>query len=85
VQGGSDTIVPPEVTQAVFSSSCINGGNIKFALLANISHSGSATATFPAVTDWLVALLAGKANVNSCTTALVARINDGSRRQESFK
>ena len=80
VQGGSDSIVRPEVTQAALSSSCMNGGNIKFILLANVSHSGSATAAFPAVTDWLVARLAGKANENSCTTALVARINDGSRR-----
>ncbi|MDE2385983.1 MAG: alpha/beta fold hydrolase [Alphaproteobacteria bacterium] len=80
VQGGADSVVRAEVTQSALSASCLKGVNVQFTMLDHQSHSGSAHAAFPAVTHWLDARLSGKPNANSCTSALVARINDGSRR-----
>jgi alpha-beta hydrolase superfamily lysophospholipase len=79
-QGSSDTVVRPEVTQAALSASCLGGANVRYINVQNASHSGSAKQAMPATISWLLARLAGKPNDNSCTPALVARLNDGSRR-----
>ncbi len=80
VQGSSDSIVHPEVTEAALSATCLAGGNVNYVSLSNRSHSGSAKDGIPKVTAWLIQRLNGVPNVNSCSSRLIAQIGDGSRR-----
>jgi dipeptidyl aminopeptidase/acylaminoacyl peptidase len=80
VQGTSDSIVHPEITDAAFSATCMAGGNVKYVTLTNRSHSGSAQDAFPLVTNWLSARLAGQPNDSSCRGPVIAQANDSSRR-----
>ena len=67
VQGGADTIIPPDVTARLAANLCAEGETVDLRVLRGIGHLATGQEAVPHVVQWIADRFAGKPPPSTCS------------------